>query len=232
MIFDWLIMGNDVLFSYISRLSTSWCAVIAMFQLCQAIYTGYPQTKCNQVIKPLVNFANAYELEFCDIQKNCLLYSYENITVRITKSGCIKIHFSRKNICKYNSKHKLKIVIEKIVSKLSYLFYNTCLISYRFSTNNIHFKGRLVDVNSKQLFEFCLTTFSTASVFVGQIDPLLGSTITYVKIVQVPQTSVIYTKVKVQETNFCITISRSAKFTGIAKSIVVFNRLKHILDET
>lgn len=202
-----------------------------MFQLCQAIYTGYPQTRCKQTIKPLVNFANAYKLEFCDIQKNCLLYSYENITVRITKSGCIKIHFSRANICKYNSKHKLKIVIENIVSKLSYLFYNTCLISYRFSTNNIHFKGRL-NVGPKELFKFCLTTFPTASVFVGQIDSLIGSTITYVKIVKVPETSVIFTKVKVQETRFCITISRSGKFTGIAKSIVVFNHLREILAKT
>lgn len=199
-----------------------------MFQLCQAIYTGYPVTKCNTPRNPLVNFEVSYRLSNCVTQKNCLLYSYKNITVRLTKSGCIKIHFSRKHIFQFNSKQKLRVLIAKIISKLSVLFFNTCLTSYRFSTNNIHFKGKL-NILPKDLFEFCLQTFTSASIYVGQIDNIIGSTITYVRIFQVPQTSVSYTKLKIQDCLFCITISRSAKYTGIAKSIVAYNNLKQLL---
>lgn len=202
-----------------------------MFQLCQAIYTGYPVTKCKVPRNPLVNINLAHRLKHCVVQKNCLLYSYRNITVRITKSGCIKIHFSRNNIFKHNSKEKLKFLIEKIISNISVLFFNACLKSYQFSTNNIHFKGKL-DISANSLFDFCLQTFTSASIYVGQIDNIIGSTITYVRIFNAPTTSIIYTKLKVQDCFFCITISRSSKYTGIAKSIETYNNLKHLLEKT
>ena len=179
---------------------------------------GFPIATCKEPAQPLVNFEHS-ELETLDFfrkQRNCFIFYLEGCAIRVNKNGCIKIHIkgNRRSILKIEK--SIRKFASKVIQKLRPFFFRSCLIGYSFETRNIQIKGKFPYENFA-LIKFCVKHFSSAQVSIGQLDPIVGSTIVYTEIKE-PVDS-LFSKIQARGDGFIITITYRGFFCGIVYSI-------------
>lgn len=212
----------------LERRMRSYFAVVSnMLNLNLAIYTGVPKSRCGSIEKLLVETKNASKLENCIPQNNCLLYSYNRTTIRVTKNGFIKVFLAQPNLGLLDTDKKLLDFFEEVLRNISVLFKPSCISSYDFTTNNLHFSGKFA-CDQKNLIQHCLQKFPTAKLLIGQIDSG-GSGLSYSPYIVSDGKKVQFSKLRVEEKLFCITSSYKGHFTGIAKSVLGFKTVQNLL---
>ena len=197
-----------------------------MIFLCQIIFTGYPVSHCNTIRKPLFNFEEFSKEKHCWKSDNCLVYWYRCNIIRVTKSGCIKVHLPRCAIATYNTVKKQEQLLEDFVKRVSKYIYKSNIYKYQFSANNVQFKGD-IPTTRINLIKFCFNIFQDCKISLGVID---SNSIVWSELNCAPQHNVSFTKLQIKHKNYTITVYHTSRLTGVATSIDTFNFLKVLLE--
>ena len=89
----------------------------------QIIFTGVPKASCKNLTENFVSFGKLEHLKSFKRTANCILFKVNSITVRVTKSGFLKIHLNKENLLFLSAKvNRYKKLFKAFISIYVYAF--------------------------------------------------------------------------------------------------------------